>query len=312
MTFDTQKAPAFVDHQTEESPFDFGAWTTDFSAPAKLATRQVGFVTLVGAGPGDADLLTVRAVRAIAEAEVVLTDYLVGEDVLRLARADAEIISVGKAKGRHSKTQAEINALIVHHARRGLNVVRLKGGDPFMFGRGGEEIDCLRASGIRCEVVPGITAAAAAAASLQIPLTHRDFARTVTFLSGHAPGDTAPDFGGLDFKALKAGGSTLAVYMGVSTAHLLGAHLIAEGWSEATPVIAVERASQADERRVATTLDVLAEKTSELALKGPAVLLIGEVAGLAPAGDVEHVVQTVKNTPVGSAFSLALQEMSHA
>ncbi|MEO1544311.1 MAG: uroporphyrinogen-III C-methyltransferase [Pseudomonadota bacterium] len=297
--------------EIEVSPFDFSAWTHDFSNAA-AEKRSPGQVTLVGAGPGDADLLTVRAVRAIQEADVILTDFLVGDGVLDYAHADAEIVSVGKAKGRHSKTQAEINALIVAFARDGKRVVRLKGGDPFMFGRGGEEIDILRASGIACDVVPGITAAAAAAASLQIPLTHRDFARTVTFLSGHAPGDAEPDFGGLDFKALKSGGTTLAIYMGVATAHRLGAHLIAEGWSKATPVIAVERASQNSERRVVTTLDVLATDDESLALKGPAVLLIGEVAGLTPAGDVDHVFSKVEAARTGSAFSLALEEMSHA
>lgn len=272
-----------------------------------------GRVILVGAGPGDVDLLTLRAVRAIGAADVILTDFLVGEGVLDFARDDAEIVSVGKAKGRHSKTQAEINALIVSYARSGKTVVRLKGGDPFMFGRGGEEIDILRSSGIACEVVPGITAAVAAAASLQIPLTHRDLARTVTFLSGHAAGDGAPDFGHLDFAALLKGRATLAVYMGVATAGHLGAALIRAGWSRATPVMAVERASQSGERRVASSLDVLADDPSALGLNGPAVLLIGEIAGLAPEGVVERVSRrAVFETRTGSAFSLALEEMSHA
>jgi len=251
--------------------------------------RRGGRVFLVGAGPGDAELLTLKAVRALKEADVILTDFLVGDGVLEHARREAQIISVGKAKGRHSKTQAEINALIVAHAREGKTVVRLKGGDPFVFGRGGEEIDILSASGISCEVVPGITAATAASASLHIPLTQRDISRSVTFISGHAAGDGAPDFGNLDFRALASGNNTLAVYMGVATAGALATTLLAAGWSPATPIMAVERASQAAERRVSTTLDVLADDPSRLGLKGPAILICGEVAGLPPHGFVERV-----------------------
>lgn len=249
-----------------------------------------GRVILVGAGPGDPELLTIKAVRALEAADVILTDFLVGEGVLDYARDDAEIVSVGKAKGRHSKTQAEINALIVAYAREGKTVVRLKGGDPFLFGRGGEEVETLRASGIDCEVVPGITAATAAAASLQIPLTQRGISQTVTFVSGHAAGDGEPDFGDIDFAALRDGNATLAVYMGVSTAGVLAQKLLDAGWSPATPVMAVERASRSDERRVATTLDVLASDTKRLALKGPAILICGEVAGLDAKGEVERVL----------------------
>ncbi len=279
---------------------------------AEAPAPAPGRVVLVGAGPGDPELLTLKAVRAIANADVILTDYLVGDGVLDFARPDAEIISVGKAKGRHSKTQAEINALIVAHARAGKRVVRLKGGDPFVFGRGGEEIDTLRASGIACEVVPGITAATAAAASLQVPLTHRDLSRTVTFLSGHAAGDGAPDFGHLDLKAMARGQASLAVYMGVATAPHLARALIAAGWSPATPVIAVERASQPGERRVATTIDIVAEDHAALGLNGPAVLIVGEVAGLTPAGTVERIARRAQSGTSVSAFTLALEEMSHA
>ncbi|MEL7049878.1 MAG: uroporphyrinogen-III C-methyltransferase [Pseudomonadota bacterium] len=298
----------------KKSAIDLSSWVTEMATPLGASDQKQGQVFLVGAGPGDPDLLTVRAVRVIERADVILTDFLVGEGVLDYAPENAEIICVGKAKGHHSKTQAEINALIVSHARAGKTVVRLKGGDPFVFGRGGEEIDTLRASGLNCEVVPGITAAAAAAASLQIPLTHRDIARTVTFLSGHAPGDADPDFGGLDFKSLKSASGTLAVYMAVATAQRLGKHLIKQGWSAATPVMAVERVSQVSERRVSTTLDVLAAGDSDVALKGPAVILIGEVAGLTPHGDVDRISSKLTSaaTRSGSAFSLVLEEMSHA
>jgi len=258
----------------------------DAATPARPCT---GRVLLVGAGPGDPELLTLKAVRALKSADVILHDHLAGEGVLDYARREAEIIPVGKAKGRHSKTQAEINALILAHAREGKTVVRLKGGDPFVFGRGGEEVDILRASGIEVEVIAGITAATAAAASLQIPLTHRDLSRSVTFVSGHAAGDGAAEFDQVDFRALARGRATLAVYMGLATAGALATHLLEAGWSPATPVIAVARASHASERRVATTLDVLSAAPERLALDGPVLLLVGEVAGLAPHGPVTRI-----------------------
>ena len=256
---------------------------------------QIGRVILVGAGPGDPELLTLKAVRALKAADVILIDNLAGTDVLEYARREAEIIPVGKAKGRHSKTQAEINALILTHAKAGKTVVRLKGGDPFVFGRGGEEVETLRASGIACEVVPGITAATAAAASLQIPLTHRDISHSVTFVSGHTAGDGAPNFDHIDFKALASGRNTLAVYMGVATAGFLARELIDAGWSPATPIMAIERASHAGERRVSSTLDVVAEDAGRLGLAGPAVLIVGEIAGLIPAGTVEIIAAELGN-----------------
>ena len=260
---------------------------------AEAAGPPAGRVLLVGAGPGDPDLLTLKAVRALKSADVILYDGLVGDGVLEYARREAQMISVAKARGRHSKTQAEINALMVAFARDGKTVVRLKGGDPFIFGRGGEELDCLRASGIASgipvEVVPGITAAVAAAASLQIPLTHRDISHSVTFVSGHAAGDGASDFDQVEFGALASGQATLAVYMGLATARALAEKLIASGWRTTTPVIAVECASQARERRVATTLAQLSEDPQRLGLDGPTLLLIGEVAALPSAGHVTHV-----------------------
>ncbi len=255
----------------------------------EVTTRKLGRVLLVGAGPGDPDLLTLKAVRALKDADVILHDYLASPAVLAHARREAEIVSVGKAKGRHSRTQAEINELIVHYARQGKTVVRLKGGDPFMFGRGAEEIDILRASGIAVQVIPGITAAMAASASLQIPLTHRDLARSVTFLSGHRAGDGTAEFDQVDFRALANARATLAVYMAVSTSGALATMLLDAGWSPATPVIAVEQASHASERRVATTLDVLAASPERLGLKQAAVLIVGEIASLDPAGAVTHI-----------------------
>jgi uroporphyrin-III C-methyltransferase/precorrin-2 dehydrogenase/sirohydrochlorin ferrochelatase len=251
---------------------------------------QPGRVILVGAGPGDPDLMTLKGVRALKSADVVVHDGLMGEAVLDHARREAQFISVAKAKGCHSKTQAEINALLVSLAKEGKTVVRLKGGDPSIFGRGGEEIEMLRASGIAVEVIPGITAATAAAASLQIPLTHRDFARSVTFISGHAAGDGTPDFDQVDLVALAQQGATFAVYMGLATSGLLARTLIDAGWSPAMPVLLASRVSQEGERRIAGTLDDLASSATRLDLSGPVLLIIGEVAGLDAAGAIERLV----------------------
>ena len=253
-----------------------------------MQTPKRGRVLLVGAGPGDPELLTLKAVRALKCADVILVDGHVGEGVLDHARREAQVISVAKARGWHSKTQAEINALIVAFAREGKTVVRLKGGDPFVFGRGGEEVDILRASGIAVEVVPGITAAVAAAASLQIPLTHRDHSRSVTFISGHAAGDGAAEFDQAELSALAGRRATLAVYMGLATSAALAASLLAAGWSPATPVIAIENVSRANERRVALTLDALETGATHLGLTGPTLLMVGEVASLPAAGTVER------------------------
>lgn len=254
---------------------------------------QPGRVMLVGAGPGDPELLTLKAIRALKSADVIVHDGLTGEAVLDHARREAQLISAAKAKGRHSKTQAEINALLVALARERKTIVRLKGGDPSIFGRGGEEIKMLRASGITVEVIPGITAATAAAASLQIPLTHRDLSRSVTFISGHAAGDGAPDFDQVDLAALAQQGATLAVYMGFATSSVLARTLIDSGWSPAMPVILASRVSQEGERRIATTLDVLASSSTKIDLSGPVLLIIGEVAGLDVAGAIERIARHV-------------------
>jgi uroporphyrin-III C-methyltransferase/precorrin-2 dehydrogenase/sirohydrochlorin ferrochelatase len=249
-----------------------------------------GRVLLVGAGPGDPELLTMKAVRALKAADVVLYDRLVGEGVLDHARREAELIPVGKAKGQHSVPQSEINALLVARARAGQTVVRLKGGDPFIFGRGGEELDALRAAGIPIEIVPGVTAGIAAAASLQIPLTHRDVSHTVTFLSGHEAGGEEPSFEHLDLAALASGRNTLLVYMGVTTAGVIANKLLEAGFAPSLPVLAVENASREDERRVAATIADLATNPERLGLNSPAILIFGEVAGLPAYGIVEDVL----------------------
>jgi uroporphyrin-III C-methyltransferase len=247
-------------------------------------------VLLVGAGPGDPDLLTLKAVWALKAADVILYDRLAGNKVLEHARREAELIPVGKAKGAHSVPQEKIQALMIEHASAGKTVVRLKGGDPLVFGRAGEEIAALRAAGIDIEIVPGITASLAAAASLRIPLTHRDVSHSVTFISGQEAGGGDPGFAHLDFAALKPGQNTLVVYMGVATASLIAHRLLDAGWAAATPVIAVENASREDERRIAFTLAALAAEPERLGLQSPAVLIFGDVAGWADASLVEDVL----------------------
>jgi len=257
---------------------------------AVKAQAVQGRVLLVGAGPGDPELLTLKAVRALKAADVILYDRLAGTGVLEHARREVELIPVGKAKGEHSVPQDKIQELMIERAQAGQTVVRLKGGDPLVFGRAGEEIAALREAGIEVEIVSGITAGLAAAASLQIPLTHRDISHSVTFISGHEAGGDEPSFEHLDLTALGKGESTLLVYMGVSTAGLIASRLFAAGWKPECPVIAVENASRDNERRVSTTLAELASTPERLELKSPAVLIFGEVAGLPASGLVEDVL----------------------
>lgn len=235
-----------------------------------------GQVWLVGAGPGDPELLTVKAVRVLQTADVVVHDRLVAPEILDLVPPHAQRLYVGKRKARHALPQDDINALLVGLARQGLTVVRLKGGDPFVFGRGGEEMLACRDAGVACEIVPGISAALAAAAASSAPLTHRGMAQAVTFVTGHARAGAAPD---LDWAHLARANHTVVVFMGLSTAPQIAERLIAAGRSGSTPVAVVENASLPSERRAVTTLAGLAEVAA--GFDGPAVLIIGEVAALA-------------------------------
>jgi uroporphyrin-III C-methyltransferase len=235
-----------------------------------------GEVWLVGAGPGDPELLTLKALKALSRADVVVHDGLVSEAILDLAPASARRLSVAKRKSRHSYAQDEINSLLVAFAREGLTVVRLKGGDPFIFGRGGEELEACRAAGIVCHVVPGVTAALAAGASAGAPLTHRGSAQAVTFVTGHAASGGEPD---LDWASLSRPNQTLVIYMGVSTARAIAARLMAAGRGGAVPALIVEKASLQDERRIVTTLADLADAAAEIS--GPALLIVGEAMALA-------------------------------
>ena len=244
---------------------------------------RAGVVWLVGAGPGDPELLTLKALKALQSADVVVHDGLVTAAILDLAPPAARRISVAKRKSRHSYSQDEINRMLTAFAREGLTVVRLKGGDPFIFGRGGEELEACRAAGVECRVIPGVTAALAAGASAGAPLTHRGSAQAVTFVTGHAAKGGEPD---LDWAALARPNQTVVIYMGLSMAAPIAARLMAAGGASSTPALIVENASRADERRVVTTLAGLAEAAA--ALSGPALLIVGEAMAMAqdlmPAG----------------------------
>jgi uroporphyrin-III C-methyltransferase len=260
---------------TTESAHGFIAF--DGGEGRQADRRRPGKVWLVGAGPGDPELMTRKAERLLQCADVILHDHLIGEGILALAPPTAMRMHVGKRKGGPSYAQEHINRLLVALARRGVQVVRLKGGDPFIFGRGGEELVACRDAGVACEVVPGVSAAIAAAASAGAPLTHRGVAQSVTFVTGQSSAESAEL--DLDWATLARPNHTLAVYMGLSAAPAIASRLLAEGRSPTTPVLVVSRASLARERRVQTTLGELARIAA--ALEGPSVLLIGETAALA-------------------------------
>ncbi|WIO75041.1 siroheme synthase CysG [Porticoccaceae bacterium LTM1] len=235
-----------------------------------------GHVSLVGAGPGDPELLTLKALQRIQTADVVFYDNLVSDDVLELIRRDADRIYVGKKSGAHSSHQEDIQQQLVSYAQQGLRVVRLKGGDPFVFGRGGEELGALKDAGISFDVVPGITAAAASAAYSGIPLTHRDYSQSAILVTGHGK-----DGGELDWKALAKSNQTLAVYMGLKQAATISGQLISHGRDPKTPVALIERATTSHQRTVSGQLDQLPEMITRHQLESPTMILIGEVCQLA-------------------------------
>lgn len=235
---------------------------------------QQGEVALVGAGPGDAGLLTLRGLQVIQQADVVLYDHLVSDEVLDLVRRDAERICVGKRASAHLLPQDEINALLVKLAREGKRVVRLKGGDPFIFGRGGEELQQVAQAGIPFQVVPGITAAAGATAYAGIPLTHRDYAQSVIFITGHC----RPDGDALDWSTLARGRQTLAIYMGAVKSAEISQQLIAHGRAPHTPVAVIGRGTRQDQSVLTGTLAELEQLAQQAPT--PALLVIGEVVNL--------------------------------
>jgi uroporphyrin-III C-methyltransferase/precorrin-2 dehydrogenase/sirohydrochlorin ferrochelatase len=235
-----------------------------------------GEVTLVGAGPGDPGLLTLRALRALQNADVILYDRLVSPEVLDLARRDAERIYVGKAAGAHHVSQEDTNALLVKLAKAGKRVCRLKGGDPFIFGRGGEELEALAAEGIRFEVVPGVTAAAGCAAYAGIPLTHRDYAQALTFVTGHCKGEAD----NIDWSALSRPGHTVVFYMGLNQLGNIVARLLEHGAPPTRAAAIVEQGTRATQRVLTATLSDLVQKAAEARVESPALLIVGEVTRL--------------------------------
>lgn len=247
-----------------------------------LPSNPKGSVTLVGAGPGDPELLTLKAVRVIASATVILVDDLVNAEVLSHASPSARIIYVGKRGGCKSTPQAFIEKMMIAEAKSGECVVRLKGGDPLIFGRSGEEMAALKKAGITCTVVNGITAGLAAANSLQMPLTHRDYAHGVVFVTGHAaPGDADTDWISLGKMAIELK-LTLVIYMGVSHAEEIQTGLLTH-CPASMPVALIQNASTAQERCVKTQLESLARAIEQYALKSPLIMVIGDVAKLANA-----------------------------
>ncbi|MCG3865674.1 MULTISPECIES: siroheme synthase CysG [unclassified Photobacterium] len=233
-----------------------------------------GQVALIGAGPGDAGLLTLRALQLMQQADVVLYDYLVSDEVMDLVRRDAELVCVGKKAGFHSVPQEETNRLIVHYAQQGKRVVRLKGGDPFVFGRGGEELEVLFDADIPFQVVPGITAAAGATAYAGIPLTHRDYAQTAMFVTGHLK----PDGDTLDWSTLARGKQTLVIYMGLMKSSHIQQQLLEHGRGADTPIAIIERGTQKTQKVLKGQLSELAELAKHAA--SPSLIVVGEVVNL--------------------------------
>ena len=242
----------------------------------EVAARPRGRVALIGAGPGDPELITLKAARRIAEADAILVDALVDPRVLEHRKPTARVIEVGKRGGCRSTPQAFIERLTIRLAREGLFVARVKGGDPFVFGRGGEEALALARAGIACEIVCGVSSGIAAPASAAIPVTHRGLAQGVTFVCGHAADGAAPDW-----LALVRAKTTLVVFMGVAALPAIARGLLAAGLAADTPAAAIERATWADERVLRSCIAEIADHAVREGLRSPAILVIGACAGLA-------------------------------
>lgn len=256
---------------------------------SRIDGDRIGTVFLVGAGPGDPDLLTLRAARLVMNARVLVHDGLVDPSILAMAPKGCRMISVAKQRSRHTMQQDDINALLVREALAGHDVVRLKGGDPFVFGRGGEEAEDCLAAGVRVQVVPGISAAMGAAASAMIPLTHRDSASIVTFVAGQCKGLTEQNWAGL------AGvGRTLVIYMGVATADAIAEKLMADGLAPEMPVAVVENAARPEMRVARGQLAGLGAVVAHNQIKSPALIIIGEVAGREDMMELKQVLEAVK------------------
>jgi uroporphyrin-III C-methyltransferase len=250
-------------------------------------------VYLVGAGPGDPELLTLKAARLIGAADVIVHDGLVDGAILALCSKNARLISVAKQRSKHSVPQEGINDILIREARAGHMVVRLKGGDPFIFGRGGEEAEACRAAGVDVEVVPGISAAIGGGAEFLLPLTHRDASSAVSFVAGQCKGLTDQDWSGLAGK-----NRTLVIYMGVATATDITEKLIADGVSPDTPVAVIERATRSDARAMRTLLTDLGEMIEREGVASPAIIIVGDVVLKSKAVDMLRTItqQLVENS----------------
>ena len=246
-----------------------------------------GFVSLVGAGPGDADLLTVKALRLMKEADVVVYDRLVSAQILELIPVGVSRISVAKSPGKHCVPQDQINEIIVNLAKSGRRIVRLKGGDPFMFGRGGEEALVLKKHNIPFEVVPGVTAASGCSAYSGIPLTHRGISRRVQFITGHFNNDEPLE---INWQSIADPDSTLVIYMGLANLSIVTEALIEAGLSATTPAAAIQNGTTELQQRIISTLDKLVDTVRDHEMETPLMIIVGEVVSLAEELDWYHSV----------------------
>ncbi len=245
--------------------------------PAQQAGAAPAHVTLMGAGPGDPELLTIKALRALESAELLLYDHLVSDAILALAPASAERRYVGKEASRHTLPQHEIGKLMIQLAREGRRVLRIKGGDGYIFGRGGEEAQALAAASVPFSVIPGITAAQGAAAAAGIPLTHRDHSRALVLATGHLQDNRVVD---LDWEMLARPNQTVVIYMGLGTLPIICEQLIAHGLAASTPAALIERATQPEQRCVTGTLGNLPALAQSTGVKPPTLIMIGDVVSL--------------------------------
>jgi len=260
-----------IDGKLEEKS-DVESYIQDFS---EYGERK-GKVYLVGAGPGDAELLTVKALKLLQKADVVLFDALVSSDILAQVRKDATLVNVGKRAKKHFVAQDETNQLLVEYAEQGLDVIRLKGGDPFIFGRGGEELEVLSAHGIEFEVVPGITAAAGCTSYAGIPLTHREYSQSVQFVTAHERNEKSS----LDWRNLASSNQTLVFYMGLMKSQMIASRLLVNGKKYDTPVAVIEKGTTKDQRVITGQLHELGRIVEEYAVESPALIVVGEVVSL--------------------------------